>query len=185
MKHSALYIAEAAIIAALYAALTWLGNTIGVPAIGPIEFRFSEALTILPIFTNAAIPGLTIGCFIANLICGGVVWDLVFGSLATLIGAVGTYFLRKIKVLRFLPPIVSNTIIIPPILLFAYGIDPTTFEQPMPVWAWWLIFLAGEALSVLVFGYILKLALDKTKVFPKLHRREIEERMKQTEPKEE
>ena len=180
MKHSALYIAEAAIIAALYAALTWLGNTVGVPAIGPVEFRFSEAITILPIFTNAAIPGLTIGCFLANLICGGVVWDLVFGSLATLLGAIGTYLLRKFKVLPFLPPIVSNTLIIPPILLFAYG-----FGEGTPTWLFYLIFFAGEALSVLVFGYILKLALDKTKVFPKLHRREIEERMKQAEPKEE
>ncbi|MBQ6672477.1 MAG: QueT transporter family protein [Spirochaetales bacterium] len=180
MKHSALYIAEAAIIAALYAALTWLGNTVGVPAIGPVEFRFSEALTILPIFTNAAIPGLTIGCFLANLICGGVVWDLVFGSLATLLGAIGTYLLRKFKVLPFLPPIVSNTLIIPPILLFAYG-----FGEGTPTWLFYLIFFAGEALSVLVLGYILKLALDKTKVFPKLHRREIEERMKQAEPKEE
>ena len=174
MKHSALYIAEAAIIAALYAALTWLGNTIGVPAIGPVEFRFSEALTILPIFTNAAIPGLTIGCFLANLICGGVVWDLVFGSLATLLGAVGTYLLRKFKVLPFLPPIVSNTLIIPPILLFAYG-----FGGDMPTWLFYLVFFAGEALSVLVFGTILKLALDKTKVFPKLHRQEIEERLRQ------
>ena len=178
MKHSALYIAEAAIIAALYAALTWLGNTIGVPAIGPVEFRFSEALTILPIFTNAAIPGLTIGCFLANLICGGVVWDLVFGSLATLLGAVGTYLLRKFKVLPFLPPIVSNTLIIPPILLFAYG-----FGGDMPTWLFYLIFFAGEALSVLVFGYILKLALDKTKVFPKLHRQEIEEKMRQASEK--
>ena len=178
MKHSALYIAEAASIAALYAALTWLGNTIGVPAIGPVEFRFSEALTILPIFTNAAIPGLTIGCFLANLICGGVVWDLVFGSLATLLGAVGTYLLRKFKVLPFLPPIVSNTLIIPPILLFAYG-----FGGDMPTWLFYLVFFAGEALSVLVFGYILKLALDKTKVFPKLHRQEIEERMRQAAEK--
>ena len=164
MKHSALYIAEAAIIAALYAALTWLGNTIGVPAIGPVEFRFSEALTILPVFTNAAIPGLAIGCFLANLICGGVVWDLVFGSLATLLGAVGTYLLRKYKVLPYLPPIVSNTLIIPPILLFAYG-----FGGDMPTWLFYLVFFAGEALSVLVFGFILRKALEKTGVFAKLH----------------
>ena len=164
MKHSALYIAEAAIIAALYAALTWLGNTIGVPAIGPVEFRFSEALTILPVFTSAAIPGLTIGCFLANLICGGVVWDLVFGSLATLLGAVGTYLLRKFKVLPYFPPIVSNTLIIPPILLFAYG-----FGEGMPTWLFYLVFFAGEALSVLVFGFILRKALEKTGVFTKLH----------------
>ena len=98
--------------------------------------------------------------------------------MATLIGAVGTYLLRKFKVLPYLPPIVSNTLIIPPILIYAYG-----FAEGTPIWLFYLIFFAGEALSVLVFGTILKLALDKTKVFPKLHHREIEERLRQAAEK--
>ena len=86
MKKSALYLTTAAATAALYVLLTWLGNAVGIPAIGPVEFRFSEGLTILPVFTSAAIPGLTVGCLVANLILGGSVWDIIFGSLATLIG---------------------------------------------------------------------------------------------------
>ena len=93
----------------------------------------------------------------------GLILLLIF--LATLLGAIGTYLLRKYKVLPYLPPIVSNTLIIPPILLFAYG-----FGGDMPTWLFYLVFFAGEALSVLVFGFILRKALENTGVFAKLHR---------------
>ncbi len=160
MKHSRLvFLTQTAAIAALYAVLTWLGSFF-VPQIGPVEFRFSEALCILPVFTPAAIPGLWIGCLLGNLLCGGVIWDLVFGSLASLLGAIGTCVFRKKKFLPYLCPVLSNSLIIPPILLFAYG-----FGEGQPVWFFYLVFIAGEAASVFLFGSLLKEALQRTKLF--------------------
>ena len=87
MRNSkALLVATGGVIAALYVVLTVIANALGL-ASGAIQVRFSEALTILPVFTPAAIPGLTVGCVLANLITGCAPWDVVFGSLATLIGA--------------------------------------------------------------------------------------------------
>ena len=91
-KH-VLHMVQAALIAAMYVVLTWLANIFGL-ANGAIQVRFSEALTILPYFTPAAIPGLFVGCIISNTITGAAVWDILFGSLATLIGAFFTYKLR-------------------------------------------------------------------------------------------
>ena len=78
---------QAAIIAALYVVLTYLAGMLGL-ASGAIQIRFSEALTILPVFTPAAIPGLFAGCILSNLFTGCALPDIVVGSLATLIGAV-------------------------------------------------------------------------------------------------
>lgn len=86
------FITQGAVIAAIYAVLVFVFDYW---SFGPIQFRVAEALTILPVFTPAAVPGLFIGCLIANITGGAVIWDIVFGSLATLIGAVGTYMLRK------------------------------------------------------------------------------------------
>lgn len=103
-KH-VLHMVQAALIAAMYVVLTWVANLLGL-ANGAIQVRFSEALTILPFFTPAAIPGLFVGCIISNTITGAAVWDILFGSLATLIGAFFTYKLRHIsKWLAPLPPI--------------------------------------------------------------------------------
>ncbi len=109
------YITTAAFIAAVYAALTYLGGFFGL-SYGPIQIRFSEALTILPVFTPAAIPGLTAGCFLANIGSFNLL-DMLFGTLATFIAAVLTYFLRNIKfknipILALLPPIIINAFII-------------------------------------------------------------------------
>ena len=112
----ALFITQAAVIAALYVVLVVIFNYI---SFGPIQFRVAEALTILPYFTPAAIPGLFIGCILANVIGGAVVWDIIFGSIATLIGAVFTYLLRKkSKFLAPLPPVLANTIIVPWVLKY-------------------------------------------------------------------
>ena len=81
-----LFAVQAAMIAALYVVLTYITNLLGL-ASGTIQVRFSEALCILPVFTPAAIPGLFIGCLISNLITGGIIWDIIFGSIATLLGA--------------------------------------------------------------------------------------------------
>lgn len=83
--------------------------------------EIAEALTILPYFTPAAIPGLFVGCLLSNILGGAAIWDIIFGSIATLIGAIGTYVLRKNKWLAPLPPIIANTVIVPFVLKYAYG----------------------------------------------------------------
>ena len=90
------FIVHAAMIAAIYVVLTYFISAFNL-ASGAIQVRISEALTILPYFTPAAIPGLFVGCLLANLLTGAAIYDVIFGSLATLLGAVGTYLLRKHK----------------------------------------------------------------------------------------
>ena len=91
------FIVQAAVIAALYVVLTFVANALGL-ASHTIQVRFSEALCILPVFTPAAIPGLWIGCLLANLLTGAVIYDVIFGSIATLLAAVCTYLLRNHKI---------------------------------------------------------------------------------------
>ena len=121
----ALYLTRGAIIAALYVVLTYISAMLGLSS-GVIQLRISEALCILPIFFPEAIPGLFIGCLISNLMVPGVViWDVIFGSLATLIGAVGARLLRflppKYMWVATLPTIIANMIIVPLVLIYAYG----------------------------------------------------------------
>lgn len=111
----------AAMVAALYVVLTFASSAFGL-ASGAIQIRLSEALTVLPFFSPAAIPGLTVGCFLANWMTGCVLPDIIFGTIATLIGALGSYALRKYKFLVPLPPILSNMIIVPWVLRFAYDV---------------------------------------------------------------
>lgn len=140
-------------IAALYMVLTVLANAFGL-ASGAIQVRLSEALTILPVFTAAAVPGLTVGCVLANLITGCAAWDVVFGSLATLIGAVGAYLLRKKPMIAWLPPVISNMIIVPIVLQKVYGV-PDSF------WYLTLTVGAGEVIACGVLGLLLYKALKK------------------------
>ncbi len=109
------YIVTGALIAAMYVVLTFISNTLGI-AYGPIQFRISEALTILPVFNPAAIPGLAVGCLISNVFSFNAV-DMILGTLATLIAALLTRKLRNIKffnlpILSLLPPIIVNAIIV-------------------------------------------------------------------------
>ena len=111
-----LYMAQAAVIAALYAVLTYVAAALNL-AYGPVQFRFSEALTVLPLFTPAAIPGLAIGCLLSNLMSPLGLVDWLCGPLATLLAAVCTYWLRNVRVkdlplLALLPPAVFNAVII-------------------------------------------------------------------------
>ncbi len=149
----AYFITQAAVIAALYVVLTLFINAFDL-ASGAIQVRISEALTILPYFTPAAVPGLFIGCLLSNFMTGAAILDIIFGSLATLIGAIGTYLLRKWKWCAPLPPILSNTIIIPFVLTYAYGI-------PGGIPFFMLTVGAGEVLSCGVLGMILLFVLQR------------------------
>ena len=149
------YIANASLIAALYTVLTVMAAGFNL-ASGAIQVRFSECLTILPFFTSAAIPGLTLGCLISNLITGCALPDIIFGSLATLLGALGSYALRRNRYLCSIPPIVSNALIIPFVLTYAYHI-------PGGIPFFMLTVGLGELISCLIFGQILLSALLKVR----------------------
>ena len=145
------FICQAAVIAALYVVLTYVFSAF---ASGVIQVRVSEALTILPAFTPAAIPGLVIGCLLSNTLTGCVLLDIIFGSVATLIGALGSYALRRHTWLVPFPPIVSNMIIVPFVLRFAYG---ATDAFPFMI----ATVGAGEIISCYLLGMILYGALKK------------------------
>lgn len=149
---STLYLAQGAVIAALYVTLTYVFAPI---SFREVQVRVAEALTILPVFTPAAIPGLFIGCILGNIVGGALLPDVIFGSLATLIGA---FFTRKLRHaspwLAPIPPILSNTIIIPFVLRYAYLI-----ELPIPLMM--LTVCIGEVLSCGGLGMILYFALNK------------------------
>ncbi|MDO5293745.1 MAG: QueT transporter family protein [bacterium] len=147
-----LYLTQAAMIAALYVVLTLFISSFGL-ANGAIQVRISEALTILPFFTPAAIPGLAVGCFLSNLLTGCPALDIIFGTLATLLGALGSYYLRRYKYLVVLPPIIANTIIIPFVLKAAY-VDVT---DAIPYLM--LTIGIGEIISIGIIGTILLTAL--------------------------
>ncbi len=148
------FITQAAVIAALYVVLTFMANAFGL-ANHAIQVRISEALTILPVFTPAAIPGLFVGCLISNIVTGCALLDVVFGSLATLIGALGTYALKKYRYAAPLPPILANTIIIPFVLKYVYELGDT-----IPFFM--LTVGIGEVISCGILGIILMKAIEKS-----------------------
>ena len=147
------FMTQAAMIAAIYVVLTIFISAFNL-ASGAIQIRISEALTILPAFTPAAIPGLFLGCLISNLITGAMLPDIIFGSLATLLGALGSYFVRKWKWAVPVPPILSNMIIIPFILAYVYQI-------PGGVPYFMLTIGVGEVISCGALGMILYGTLAK------------------------
>ncbi len=157
MRTKTQILTHGALIAALYVALTYISNILGL-ASGVIQVRISEALTILPMFTPAAVGGLFAGCIVANLLTGAALWDVVFGSFATLLGALGTCYLGKNRYLATIFPIASNSIIVPFVLKMAYGVSE----------GYWFIFatvFAGEVISCGILGIMLAKALDKTALF--------------------
>lgn len=156
MKHrnSTRYLVQAAMIAAVYVVLTYLVNALGW-ASGAVQLRLSEALTVLPFFVSSAVPGLWIGCMLANLLTGSALWDVVFGSLATLLGALGTRALRnRSPYLACVPPILANTLIIPFVLRLVYG-DAT------PMGFLFLTVGLGEVLSCGLCGTALLFVLRR------------------------
>lgn len=146
------FMTQAAMIAAIYVVLTFVFAPF---SFGEIQVRISEALTILPAFTPAAIPGLFIGCLIGNILGGAILPDIIFGSIATLLGAFFTYVLRKrAKYLAPLPPILSNILIVPYVLRYGYAV-------PLPIPFLMLTVGIGEILSCGILGMILYCALEK------------------------
>ena len=148
-----LFMVQAAAIAAIYVVLT----TIFAPlSFGEVQIRFAEGLTVLPYFTPAAIPGLFIGCIIGNFFGGAIPIDILCGSIATLIGALLSYALRKYKLLVPLPPIAANTLIVPFVLYYGYGVN-------LPIPFMMLTVGVGEVISCGVIGLVLLFALDRYK----------------------
>lgn len=155
MKNQSIsFMTQAAMIAAVYVVLTYVFAPF---SFGEVQIRIAEALTILPVFTPAAVPGLFIGCFIGNILGGAILPDIIFGSLATLIGAFFTYRVRdKNRFLAPLPPIIANMVIVPFVLRYGYGIL-------LPVSFMMLTVGAGEIISCGILGMALYLALWKYK----------------------
>lgn len=147
-----------AVIAALYAALT-----LGFQAIsyGAVQFRISEAMTLLPALFPEAVPGLAVGCLISNLFnpMGATVYDVVFGTLATLLAAVLTQRIRGSIWLRALPPVVCNAVIIGLVLTYGYGVDL--------LWMNILTVGIGEAAVCYVLGVPLVRVLEKQPLLQK------------------
>lgn len=160
-RTSTLFLTRGALIAALYVALTYAAAIFGL-ASGTIQFRISEMLCILPIFMPEAIIGLTLGCLIANLATNAVIWDIIFGTLATLIGAIGTRLLRnlpkKLMWLAPLPTVISNSVIVPFVLIFAYGVAGAYSFLMLTV-------AIGEIVCAEIMGLVLYYSLLKTKLF--------------------
>ncbi len=144
-NNKVLFMTQAAMIAAIYVVLCLVFEPI---SYGAIQTRVAEALTVLPFFTPAAIPGLFIGCLLSNFLGGAAALDVIFGSIATLIGAVGSYLLRKNRYLVSVPPILANMIIIPWVLRFAYGSEDMIWFSTITVGI-------GEILAIGILGQIL------------------------------
>ena len=148
-----MFICQGAIIAAAYVVLTYLSSMVGLSS-GVIQIRLSEMLCILPVFTPAAIPGLYLGCLLANILTGAVWLDVLVGPIATLIGALGTYALRKNKWLAPLPPVLSNALIVPFVLAYGYEMSEAISVMMLTVGI-------GEIISAGILGMILYFALYK------------------------
>ncbi|MBR2123123.1 MAG: QueT transporter family protein [Lachnospiraceae bacterium] len=146
------FLTRGAAIAAVYVVLTLIFAPI---SFGAVQVRIAEALTILPLFTPAAIPGLFVGCILANILGGAVIWDVIFGSIATLIGAVIGYKLRFSRWLVPIPAIVSNTVIIPFVLRYGYSIN-----LPIPVLMGYIAI--GEVIGCYVLGELLAEVLSRS-----------------------
>ena len=158
MKHpfTTRRIAFAGMIAALYAVVTLLLRPI---SYGELQVRVSEALTLLPVLTPAAVPGLFVGCLIANVLGSATIWDMVFGSLATLAAALITRKLRHKPALAALAPVVLNGVVVGSVLAI-------TLNLPLLVTMLWVAL--GEAIACYVLGLPLLWARKKLpqKYFP-------------------
>lgn len=158
-KKKIMYFATGSVIASLYVVLTFISSMFGLSS-GAIQIRLSEALYIFALYTPAAIPGMFVGCLLANLFTGCVILDVIFGSIATLIGAAGVFVFRKNKIKALFVPVVSNAIIIPFILKYAYFLSDSV---------WFLVMTVGlgEIISIVLIGLFFDKILNNhiTKLF--------------------
>lgn len=145
------YLVHGGVIASLYISLTLFTMPI---SYGVMQVRIAEALTVLPAFTPAAIPGLFVGCLISNILGPNGVVDIVFGSLATLLAAIATYKVGHSDFLVPLPPVLLNGIIIGSMLYYVYGV-------PLPLWSCILWVGLGEACACYGLGLPLVKYLNK------------------------
>lgn len=159
MKKKTRFITQGGTVAVLYIVLTLVSNMFGL-ASGAIQIRLSEALTILPLFFSASVWGLFVGCLIANLLCGSLILDVIFGAVATLLGALGTYYFSKSKWTAPIYPILSNTLIVPLLLKYVYGISGA-------IWYFAITVFIGEIISCGILGVLLYDMLKKTKSIDK------------------
>lgn len=174
-RNHPVHLAYAAAVAALYVVLTIIANSLGL-ASGIIQIRISEALCVLPFFSPYYSFGLAVGCVLANLLTGCAPWDIVFGSLATLIGGLICAFIGKkatglaqeskayksLVLLSPLPNVISNTLIVPPILLYVYGMelkDLGSFAEICPIKSAYLLFTITVFLGEMISGYLFGLLL--------------------------
>jgi len=155
-----LFLTRGALIAALYVALTYVSSVLGL-ASGVIQIRLSEALVMLVLLMPEAVVGVTLGCFLANLMTGAVIWDVIFGTLATLIGALLGRLMRRLPDnliwLAALPTVISNALIIPFVLIYAYGAPEAYYYIMLTVGA-------GELISAMLLGTALFFSLKKIKL---------------------
>lgn len=162
-KRSTLYITQAAVIAALYVALTYASNALGL-AYNAVQFRLSEILTVLPVFTPAAIPGLALGCLIANISSPFGLIDIVCGTIASPLAALSSYALRKITVkgipvLSTLPPVLFNGLIVG---LEIWYLGEQTAEL---FFISALEIMAGQIVMCVIMGIPFITAIKKTRIF--------------------
>ena len=157
-KHrtNAFFICKSAIIAAMYVVLTWISASFGLSG-GIVQFRISEALCGLAVFTPAAIPGMTVGCVVSGLVTGAEIWDVVFGSLATLAGITGTRLLRKNVWVAPAAYFAANTVAVPFILQYVYGSEGTLLF-------FFLTVGAGEAVCAYGGGVLLAKLAEKSQI---------------------
>lgn len=161
-----IHLVHGAMIAAVYAAATYLSAVFGI-AYGPIQFRFSEALTVLSLFTPAAVPGLTVGCILGNISSPFGIWDIVFGSLATLLAALAARRLRNVTVkglplLSIIMPVVFNALIVGAEITILMPTD----EASLTAFALAALEVgAGELAVCLAGGISIYYALRKTRIF--------------------
>ena len=167
-RKSALFLTQAAVIAALYVALTYVSNALGL-AYGAVQFRLSEILTVLPVFTPAAIPGLTIGCILANLTSPFGLIDIVCGSIASFLAAMCTYWFRKIcikdlPVLSSIPPVLFNAVIIGLEIWYLEGRTAEMFYLSA------LQIAAGQIVMCMLIGLPFIRVVKRTGVFEKINK---------------
>ena len=154
-------IAHAAVIAALYTVTTLVFQAI---SFGPVQFRVSEALTILPVFAVGAVPGLFIGCLLSNYLCGAMWFDIVFGSIATLLAAILTRVFRKRPLVAAAAPVVMNGLIVGPVVYFAFMLEPGQAVSAGALIGCMGTVALGEALAVYILGLALMYLLKKLPV---------------------